>query len=88
MSILALALAGCGSDDEPAATTRAPELTVPESTTAPAGTTTTETTPPPATGTTSTSTTPAPAHTSTQPAPNTPEGRFEKFCRDNPGACG
>ena len=48
----------------------------------------TETTPPPATGTTSTTTTTTPAQTTTQPSPDTPEGRFEKFCRENPGACG
>ena len=93
MPVLALALAGCGGDDEPAATTKAPPLTVPKDTTGePTQTPTTQTTPPPATGTTSTTTTPAPAttptQTTTQPAPDTPEGRFEKFCRENPGACG
>jgi ABC-type glycerol-3-phosphate transport system substrate-binding protein len=90
-----IALAGCGGGDhESAKDPKAPALTVPETTTTPApttDTTTTETTPP----ATSTATTPSgggaapPASPqSNQPPSGSPASRFERFCRENPGACG
>jgi hypothetical protein len=86
---VALAGAGCGGDEEPASTTKAPELTVPETGSETTPTNETQTTPPPDTGTTTTNTTTSPStQTDPQPDPDTPEGRFEKFCRENPGACG
>ena len=88
----ALVGAGCGGDDEtPAsATTVAP----PVRTDAPPLTRqTTPTTAPDPTApvTIPPETTTAPVETTTDgeelPPPDTPEGRFERFCLDNPRAC-
>jgi hypothetical protein len=86
--VLVALFGGCGGDDEPAATTKAPELTVPETSTQATETTSTETTPSTAPSTTTTPSTATTTQPSTQPDPDTPEGRFDKFCRENPGACG
>jgi hypothetical protein len=95
---LAVATAGCGGDDEPAANRQAkpPALTIPETDpqTAPETETTptTETTPPPTNGgaTTPTETTPETdtPENDTPPPQGSPADRFESFCNDNPGACG
>jgi hypothetical protein len=91
--------AGCGSDSEEAhRPIKPPELTIPQ-TSPQAPPTQTETTPttetaPPSTG----GGTEAPTET-TPPQTDTPQNdtppptdsaaeRFEKFCNDNPGACG
>ncbi len=97
--VLVTALAGCGSDDEPADTTRSlPDLAIP----------TTATTPPPLTETAPATTTvdpatetlpeegPAPTTQPPQDAPendapppeDSPAERFEEYCNENPGACG
>jgi hypothetical protein len=89
---------GCGGDDEPSRTATAPELTVPDTDTEQTDTTDTQpsqsappsgeegqgggTPSPPSEGQKDTPENDLP------PAPGTPEDRFEKFCRENPGACG
>lgn len=98
--LVALAVAGCGGDDEPAAETRSEPapLTVPETetteetpTTVPPVTTAEPVVPPGTDGGV-----PAPE---SEPPPDSPENdtpppedspaeRFEEFCNDNPGACG
>jgi hypothetical protein len=98
LALLALGAAapGCGGDDEPDGAPTAPQLTVPQTETdetetgpAPGGTTTA----PPADDGGG----PAPPAERQQPdspqndvapQPGTPESRFEKFCNENPGACG
>jgi hypothetical protein len=92
------ALAGCGGDDEPTATTRElPELTIPSAETAPTveQTNTQSTTVDPATETLPQEGPPpsdtAPADTpqsDTAPPSGTPAQRFEEYCNENPGACG
>jgi hypothetical protein len=95
---LAVLSAGCGGDQESSADPppEAPELTIPETDQAPPPPTdttpTTETTPPPTDGGTPT---PPPAETPTDtpendtpPPQDSPAERFERFCNDNPGACG
>ena len=99
---MAVAIAGCGGDDEPSTSTarELPELSLP--------TTTSQTTPPavdrtaPATTTVdpATETLPEEGPTTTPQAPgDTPENdapppqgspaeRFEQYCNENPGACG
>jgi hypothetical protein len=100
----AIALVGvaCGGDDEPDATgtTTTPELTVPQTVTPDTQTTTTppptitETQPPPATGPSGGTTAPATPQQqdspeNDSPAPKgSPAEKFEKFCDENPGACG
>ena len=89
---------GCGGDDEKASETdTTPTITVPsDDTTIPATTETpteTQTTPPPQTtpddsGGSAAPTTPDSPENDTKPQPDTPEGRFEEFCDQNPGACG
>jgi hypothetical protein len=100
--LLALGAAACGGDEERERAPAPPELTVPGDTqTAPAEPQTTTTPPqaPPTTPPADTGsggggqTAPAPpAEDSPQndvpPRPGTPESRFERFCRQNPGACG
>jgi hypothetical protein len=96
----ALVPLACGGD-EPGATdtTTAPELTVPQTTTPDTETTTTpapaptETQPPADPGSGGTTAPPttqqqdSPEHDS--PAPKgSPAEKFEKFCDENPGACG
>jgi hypothetical protein len=99
--LLVAALAGCGGDDEPSGeTTRElPDLSLPRTETTP-----TDTTPEPQTTTTvdpATETLPEegpepapeapPADTPENDAPppeDTPAERFEKWCDENPGACG
>jgi hypothetical protein len=99
--LAAVATAGCGGDDEPRATPRPPELTVPnesepaQSTT---GTETTEQTAPAAPeqqpGAGGGSPAPSPPQqqdtpqNDTPPPSNSPANRFERFCQQNPGACG
>jgi hypothetical protein len=93
-----VALAGCGGDDEPTATTRElPELTIPGAETAPTveQTTTQSTTVDPATETLPQEGPPpsdtAPTDTpqsDTAPPSGTPAERFEEYCNENPGACG
>jgi hypothetical protein len=97
---LALAPVACGGDDEPEATdtTTTPELTVPstapdvptDTTPAPAPT---QTTPPADTGSGGTTAPPASkpqdSPENDSPAPKgSPAEKFEKFCDENPGACG
>ena len=88
---------GCG-DDEPSGTATAPELTVPETDTGQTDTTDSGpsqpappsgdegqgggTLSPPSEGRRDTPENDLP------PEPGMPEDRFEKFCRENPGACG
>ena len=92
---MALAVPACGGDEEePARSPQRPELTVPTGTEpAPPNTTsapTAPTTAPPSGGA------PAPPQRTTPdspgndvaPPPGTPAERFEKFCDENPGACG
>jgi len=97
--LLALFTAGCGGDDEPETTPKRPELTVPETDTqtteTPTETSPPATQPPPGGGEGGGTTAPPPARTQpdspgndTPPEPGTPESRFERFCRENPGACG
>jgi len=89
-----VALGGCGGGgSKSAAEPRAPALTVPETTTtqapAPLSTapTQTTTTAPGPTGGASQPT--SPQGGSQQPPPSgSPASRFERFCRENPGACG
>jgi hypothetical protein len=94
-----VAAAGCGGDDEPEATPTRPELTVPETDTqtteTPTETAPTTTQPPSEGGEGGGTTAPPPARTQPDspgndvpPEPGTPESRFERFCRENPGACG
>lgn len=90
---------GCGGDDEKASDTDTiPRITVPSEDTAPPPTTEaappqTQTTPAPQTtpqesgGSTAPSAPDSPEN-DTKPPPDTPEGRFERFCDENPGACG
>lgn len=90
---------GCGGDDENASETdTTPRITVPSEDTAPPATTEatppqTQTPPPPRTtpedsgGSTAPSLPDSPEN-DTKPPPDTPEGRFERFCDENPGACG
>ena len=94
---MALALAGCGGDDEPAEPAiTVPDLTVPgrdevqpePTDTAPA---TTPAAPPADTsGGTTVPTDPGTdsPENDTSPPPGSPAERFEKFCEANPGACG
>jgi hypothetical protein len=97
--LLALGAAACGGDEEAADTPKPPRLTVPggptteETETEPSD----ETTPTPApqqdTGSGGASPvppqqTPDSPQNDVPPEPGTPESRFEKFCRENPGACG
>ena len=71
-------------------TTTATTTTTPTSTT-PAQTTTTQANPstpqggaaPPQTG----GAAPSGGQTTTSPAPSSPAGKFEQFCKENPGAC-
>ena len=89
---------GCGGDDEKASDTETtPRITVPSDDTKPTTTETappqTQTTPPPQTapdnsGGSTAPTTPDSPENDTKPSPDTPEGRFEEFCDQNPGACG
>jgi len=87
---------GCGGDDEPAGTPKAPELTVPQTSpelTETAPTTTTSPSTSTSTvgdggGATSPSTQTDTPENDVNPSPTTPEGRFERFCEENPGACG
>ena len=92
------ALAGCGGDDEPTATTqKLPELSLPSTEAAPA---VTETTPPSTTVDPATETLPLegppPSDTAptdspqsdTAPPEDSPAQRFEEYCNENPGACG
>ena len=96
---MAVAIAGCGGDDEPSAkTTRElPRLSIPTTSTAPrvTETTPTTTTVDPATETLpeeGPGTTPRePADTPENDAPppeGSPAERFEEYCNENPGACG
>jgi hypothetical protein len=101
--LLAVAIAGCGGDDEPSTRTarELPDLSLP--------TTTTRTTPPVVDRTAPTATTVDPATetlpeegprtTTPQDPADTPENdapppqgspaeRFEQYCNENPGACG
>jgi hypothetical protein len=98
--LLAIALAGCGGDDEAGTeTTRElPDLAIPTTEAPPAVTDETETTPTTVDPATETlpeegpSTTPeAPSDTPENDAPppeDTPAERFEEYCNENPGACG
>lgn len=100
--LVAAAIAGCGSDEEPAGeTTRElPDLSMPTTDTTPTVTTPVE---PPATTTTVDPATetlpeegPAPEpeppadspDSDTPPPEDTPAERFEDYCNENPGACG
>lgn len=99
--LAAVGSAGCGGDNESSSTPKAPELTVPGETTG-SDTSTTKTETAPTTTQAPSGTegqgggTQSPPRTSPQdspthdipPQPGTPESRFEKFCRENPGACG
>lgn len=92
------ALAGCGGDDEPTATTRElPDLAIPSTEAAPLReqTNTQSTTVDPATETLPQEGPPpsdtAPTDTpqsDTAPPSGTPAERFEEYCNENPGACG
>jgi hypothetical protein len=92
--LAALAVAGCGADDEPAADVPppAPNLTVPQTdkteTTDPVDPAT-ETLPPETSETAPAPITPtdSPANDTPPPA-NSPAQRFEDYCNNNPGACG
>jgi len=100
--LLAIAIAGCGGDDEPATSTarELPDLSLPTTTTPPMPpdvdtTAPATTTVDPATETLPTegpSTTPRePADTPENDAPppeGSPAERFEQYCNENPGACG
>ena len=92
-SLAALALLGvgaCGGDDDDDTTSTIPDITIPEGEaeqTTPAPTTT----PAPETGSGGTTLDPSKPDSPTNdlpPEPNTPESRFEEFCKENPGACG
>ena len=99
---LAVAMAGCGGDDEPSTSTarELPDLSLPTTTTSTTPSavdrTATVTTPvDPATETLpeeGPSTTPRePADTPENDAPppeDSPAERFEQYCNENPGACG
>ena len=102
--MLALALvAGCGGDDEdvPETVPTVEDVTQPETVTSTLPTqtetapTSTETTPEPPPQDTSGGT-PAPPQNEPEdtpennrpPPPNSPAERFERFCDENPGACG
>jgi hypothetical protein len=103
LAVLALAIAGCGGDDEPSTSTarELPELSLP-TTTSPATppveekTTPTTTTVDPATETLPEEGPPAttpqsPSDTPENDAPppqGSPAERFEQYCNENPGACG
>jgi hypothetical protein len=97
----ALVPVACGGDDEPGTsdTTTTPELTVPRTTTPETETTTTpapaptETQPPANPGSGGTTAPPATQQQDSpendSPAPKgSPAEKFEKFCDENPGACG
>ncbi len=89
--IAALALgaaAGCGGDDDGDEVT-VPEITIPAETETAPETTPTPTTEDPSGGTG----TPDPAQPDSPendvpPPPGSPQEAFEKFCEQNPGACG
>jgi hypothetical protein len=97
VALVALALAGCGGDDEP----NEPAITVPDLTVPGGGTedtTPTVTAPapvpaePPADTSGGAPAPPAeqpdsPEH-DVPPPPESPAERFEQFCEANPGACG
>ena len=96
--LLVAALAGCGGDDEPTATTRQlPDLSLPSTVAAPPAeqTDTQATTVDPGTETLPTEG-PPPSDTAptdspesdTAPPSSTPAERFEEYCNENPGACG
>ena len=101
--VLALvpALAACGGDDEPKKRAKPPELTVPETDperapdtatqTAPAPQPTTPATPPGDDGGATAPDQQAPQDSpqnDTPPPPGSEAERYEKFCDQNPGACG
>jgi hypothetical protein len=88
---------GCGGEDEGSpSTTTAPELTVPgeEGETETTETQSTTPTAPPGSGgggggtQSPPRTQPDSPQNDIPPEPGTPEDRFERFCRENPGACG
>jgi hypothetical protein len=97
----ALAIAGCGGDEEPAQTTPTlPELTIPRTETVAPTLPETQTAPVPPPAQTAPpgddGGTPAPApepppdspENDVAPPPDSPAERFEEFCDENPGACG
>jgi hypothetical protein len=98
VALVAVALAGCGGDDEDEPAITVPDLTVPGRTATEEEAAPTVTTPPtpPVTPPTDTSGgTPAPPaeqpdspENDVPPPPGSPAERFERFCEANPGACG
>ena len=89
--ILCLALlgtAGCGDDGDDEGPPSVPDITIPEGE---AETTTEETTTVPDSGSPDTDADPSKPDSPTNdlpPEPDTPEARFEEFCKQNPVACG
>jgi hypothetical protein len=96
VALVAVVLAGCGGDDEPAEPAiTVPDLTVPgrdEAQPLPTGTATAPASTPPAdtSGGTTAPAQPEPdsPENDTPPPPGSPAERFEEFCEANPGACG
>jgi hypothetical protein len=93
--LLALALigaVGCGDDGDDEGTSSVPEITIPEGEAETTSTTETETVPDSDSGGSGgtgidTEKPDSPAN-DIPPAPDTPEARFEDFCKKNPGVCG
>jgi hypothetical protein len=98
VALLAVPVAGCGGDEESAeGEPKRPELTVPggastEPETSESTQTAPATTPPPQTTPPSTQpparTAPDSPQNDRPPPAGSPAERFEKFCNENPGACG
>ena len=94
--LLGLTIPACGGDEEePATAPKRPELTVPgdtETSPSPAPTATqtapATTAPPAQTAPSTTPTPPDSPQNDVPPPPGSPAERFEKFCDENPGACG
>ena len=89
IAALAFGAVACGDDDEEEEGVSIPSISIPTETTAPAPETTTPTTTAPEDGGAGAEGgQPDSAENDVPPPAGSPQERFERFCEQNPGACG
>jgi hypothetical protein len=91
LALMLLGVVGCGDDGDDEGTSSVPEITVPKGEAETTSTTETETETVPDSGSGGTgidTEKPDSPANDIPPEPDTPEARFEDFCKKHPGVCG